>query len=179
MMVHRLELLRELVPGLERLAVIIRNDPGIEQKLQDIRNDARRKGIEALMLQATTGKALRLAFLRLSTERSQALYVASGPLSPAKRARIIELAAEARLPAIYPFRVFTIEGGLMSFSADYPDLFRRAAGFVDRILKGADPADLAVEPPRKFDLVVNLKTASGLELAIPPSILERADQVIG
>jgi putative ABC transport system substrate-binding protein len=175
---ERLALLRELTPGLQRLAVIIRDDPGIEQKLQDIRSEAHRKRITALMLEATTGKALDLAFARLRAERSEALYMASGPLGPAKRTRLIALAADSRLPAIYSFRIFAIEGGLMSFSADHRDLFRRAAGFVDKIIKGAKPATMPVEPPRKFDLTVNLKTAKALGLAIPPSMLTAADEVI-
>jgi putative ABC transport system substrate-binding protein len=175
---ERLELLRELVPGLHRLAVIVRNDPGLEQKLQDIRSNAKQKGIEVLMLEATTVKALELAFARMRVERCEAVYVASGPLGPAKRIRIIALAAEARLPAIYSFRVFAVEGGLISFAADYRDLFRRAAGFVNKILKGADPATLPVEPPRKFDLTVNLKTAKTLGLTIPPAILAGIDEVI-
>ena len=175
---ERLELLRELVPGLHRLAVIVRNDPGLEQKLQDIRSNARQKGIEVLMLEATTVKSLELAFARLRVERCEAVYVASGPLGPAKRIRIIALAAESRLPAIYSFRIFPIDGGLISFAADYGDLFRRAGGFVNKILKGANPATLPVEPPRKFDLTVNLKTAKTLGLTIPESFLLRADEVI-
>jgi putative ABC transport system substrate-binding protein len=176
---ERLELLRELVPGLHRLAVIVRDDPGIEQKLQDIRSDAQRKGIEALMLEATTAKALELAFARLRGDRCEAIYVASGPFGPVKRARLLALAAASRLPAIYSFRIFPLEGGLMSFAADYGDLFRRAAGFVDRILKGANPAAMPVEPPLKFDLTVNLKTAKALDLTIPPAMLAAADKVIG
>jgi putative ABC transport system substrate-binding protein len=175
---ERLELLRELVPGLHRLAVIVRDDPGLDQKLQDIRSDAQRKGIEALMLEATTAKALELAFARLRADRCEAVYVASGPFGPVKRARTIALAAEARLPAIYSFRIFPVEGGLMSFAADYVDLFRRAASFVDRILKGAKPAAMPVEPPRKFDLTVNLSTAKALGLTIPPAMLAGADEVI-
>jgi putative ABC transport system substrate-binding protein len=175
---ERLALLRELTPSLQRLAVIVRDDPGIEQKLQDIRSEAHRKGITALMLEATTGKSLDLAFARLRAERSEALYMASGPLGPAKRARLIALAAESRLPAIYSFRIFAIEGGLMSFSAEHRDLFRRAAGFVDKILKGAKPATMPVEPPRKFNLTVNLKTAKALSLGIPPAMLAAADEVI-
>jgi len=175
---ERLELLRELVPVLHRVAVIVRDDPGLEQKLQDIRSDAQRKGIEALMLEATTAKALELAFARLRGERSEAIYVASGPLGPVKRARIIALAAESRLPAIYSFRIFPVEGGLMSFAADYADLFRRAAGYVDRVLKGAKPAAVPIEPPRKFNLTVNLKTAKALGLTIPPAVLASADEVI-
>ena len=175
---ERLELLRELVPGLHRLAVIVRDDPGLDQKLQDIRSDAQRKGIEALMLEATTAKALELAFARLRGDRSEAVYVASGPFGPVKRARTIGLAAEARLPAMYSFRIFPVEGGLMSFAADYNELFRRAAGFVDKILKGGKPAAMPVEPPRKFDLTVNLKTAKALGLTIPPTMLAAADEVI-
>ena len=147
MIAKRLQLLQELVPQLRRVAVIVRGDPGIEQKLQDIRADTAQMKIEPLMLQATTGTAL-------------------------------ELAAESRLPAIYSFRVFPVGGGLMSYGADYSDLFRRAAGFVDKILKGANPADLPVEPPHKFDLTINLKTAGALGLTIPPTLLTRADEVI-
>jgi putative ABC transport system substrate-binding protein len=174
----RLELLQELVPQLRRVAVIVRGDPGIEQKLQDIRANAAQMKIEPLMLQAATGTALELAFAWLRGERCEAVYVASGPLGPAKRAQLIALAAESRLPAVYSFRVFPVGGGLMSYGADYGDLFRRAAGFVDKILKGAKPADLPVEPPRKFDLTVNLETAKQLGLTIPPTILARADEVI-
>src|SRR6516165_3771584 len=175
---ERLRLLRELIPGLRRLAVIVRDDPGLDQKLHDIRSDAQRQGIEALMLEATTAKALELAFARLRADRSQAIYVASGPLGPVKRVRVIALAAESRLPAMYSFRIFPVEGGLMSFAADYVDLFRRAAGFVDKILKGGKPAAMPVEPPRKFDLTVNLKTAKALGLTIPPTMLAAADEVI-
>ena len=175
---ERLELLRALAPRLQRLAVIVRTDPGLEQKLQDIRSDAQRKGIETWMLEAPTGTALRLAFARLRAERCEAIYVASGPLGPDKRARVIALVAESRLPAIYSHRAFPVDGGLMSFAADYRDLFRRAAGFVDQILRGVSPAAMPVEPPRKFDLTVNLKTAKKLGITVLPLILERADEVI-
>ena len=174
----RLQLLQELVPGLRRLGVIVRGDPGLEQKLQDIRRNAALIGIEPLMLDARTGTALRLTFARLNSERCEAIYAASGPLGPAKRAQLIALALESRLPAIYPFRVFAVDGGLMSFGADYVDLLRGAAGSVAKILTGTKPADLAIEPPRKFDLTVNLKTANALGLEIPPSILARAEEVI-
>jgi putative ABC transport system substrate-binding protein len=178
LIVQRLRLLQELVPGLRRLAVIVRGDPGLEQKLQDIRRNAAEIGIEPLMLEAATGTALRLTFARLRAERSEALYVASGPLGPVKRAQLIALAFESRLPAIYSFRVFPLEGGLMSFSADYGDLFRRAAGYVAKILTGTKAADLPIETPRKFELTINLKTAGALGLEIPSAILARADEVI-
>src|SRR5262249_34263229 len=125
----RIELLQELVSGLRRLAVIVRRDPGLEQRLLDIRAKAALMGIETLMLEATTGTALGLAFSRLRGERCEAVYLASGPLGPVKRAQIIALAAESRLPAVYSFRVFPVDGGLVSYSADDGDLFRRAAGY--------------------------------------------------
>ena len=135
-------------------------------------------GIEVLALEAPTGKALELAFALLRIERCEAVYVASGPLGPAKRTTIISLAAEARPPVMYSFRVFAVESGLMAFGADYGDLFRRAAGYADKILKGANPADLPVQQPTKYELVVNLKTAKELDLVIPQSILARANEVI-
>ena len=174
----RLQLLQELVPDLRRLAVIVRRDPGLEQKLRDIRSKAASMGIEPLILEAPTGMGQHLAFMRLRGEGCEAVYVASGPLGPAKRAQLIALAAEARLPAIYSFRVFPRDGGLMSYGADYGDLFHRAAGLADQILKGIKPARLPVEPPTKFELVINLKTAKALDLAIPPSLLARANEVI-
>src|SRR5208282_1999508 len=103
-----------------------------------IRSDDKEKGIDTLMLEATTAKALELSFTRLHTARSEAVYMAPGPLGPVKRALVISLAAESRLPAIYSFRVLPFDGGLMSFGVDYGDLFRRAARFVDKILKGAN-----------------------------------------
>jgi len=174
----RLRLLQELVPGLTRVAVIIRDDPGLEQKLLDIRNVAEQLGLDVLEIEATTGRALEFAFTRLRNDPCDAIYVASGPLGPAKRAEIIALAADARLPVIYSFGLFAAGGGLMSFATDDSDLFRRAATFVDRILKGANPAGLPVEPPTKFELVINLKAARALKLSVPTSLLARANQVI-
>src|SRR5579864_2183512 len=138
----RLQLLQELVPGLHHLAVIVRNDPGLEQTLLDIRNTAEQMRLEVVEIEARTGRDLAFAFTRLRNDRCDAIYVASGPLGPAKRAEIIALAAEARLPVIYSFGQFAAAGGLISFATDDNDLFRRAATFVDRILKGANPADL-------------------------------------
>jgi putative tryptophan/tyrosine transport system substrate-binding protein len=175
---RRLQLLQELVPSMRRLAVIIRNDPGLEQRLLDIRSSSERMGIKTVEFVAATGKALELAFLWLRSERPDALYVASGPLGPSKRAEIVALAAQARIPAIYSFPAFTAAGGLMSLAPDENELFRRAASYVDRILNGARPADLSVEEPKKFELVVNLKTAEALGLSVPQSLLSRAAEVI-
>ena len=174
----RLQLLKELIPSLHRVAIIVRNDPGLEQKLADIRSSADQMGLEHVELEATSGRTLSLAFTRLRNDRCDAIYVASGPLGPAKRSQIIALAAEFRIPVIYSFRIFSVAGGLMSFATDDNDLFRRAATFVDKILKGANPADLPIQQPAKFELVINLKTAKALGLTIPPSIRGRADEVI-
>jgi len=175
---NRLSLLRELLPGLQRLGVIVRSEPGLERTLEDIRSNAHRMGIELFEFETTTGQALRLAFMHLQNDRCEAIYVASGPLGPAKRTEIIELAAQAHLPAIYPFRIFADNHGLMSYAVDERELFRRAATFVDKILKGAKPGDLPVEEPTKFELVINLQTAKVLGLTVPPSLLYRADEVI-
>jgi putative tryptophan/tyrosine transport system substrate-binding protein len=172
----RLQLLRELVPSLHRLAVIVRNDPGLEQTLLDIRNTAEQTRV--LGLEARSGRDLAFAFTRLRNDRCDAIYVASGPLGPAKRAEIVKLAEEAELPVIYSFGQFAVGGGLMSFATDDRDLFRRAATFIDRIVKGANPAELPVELPTKFELIINLKAASALKLTVPPSLLAKADQVI-
>jgi putative ABC transport system substrate-binding protein len=175
---RRLELLRALVPSLSRIAVIIRNDPGLEQRLLDIRTSAAQLGIRTVEFVAPTGRAIELAFLWLRSEQCDALYVASGPLGPAKRAEIIKLTAEARIPAIYSYPVFPAAGGLMSLAADDEDLFRRAATYVDELLNGASPADLPVGEPGKFKLVINLKTAKALGLTIQQSILARVDEVV-
>lgn len=174
----RLQLLRELVPRMHRIAIIVRNDPGLEQKLADIHGSAGRMGVEAVELEANSGRALEFAFTRLRNDRCDAIYIASGPLGPAKRAQIIAAAAQSRLPVIYSFGIFPAAGGLMSFATDDNDLFRRAAGFVDRILKGANPADLPVEEPTKFELAINLKAAKALQLTVPPSLLARATTLI-
>ena len=173
----RLSLLRELLPDLQSLAVIVRHEPGLEQTLEDIRSRAGQMGIELVAFETTTGQTLQFAFMHLRNDHCDALYVASGPLGPAKRTEIIDFAAQSRLPGIYSYRIFTDNGGLMSYAVDDKDLFRRAAAFVDKILKGAKPADLPVEEPTKFELVVNLKTAKALGLTVPQSILAQANEV--
>ena len=175
---ERLELLRELVPGLHRLAVIVRDDPGIEQKLQDIRSDAQRKGIEALMLETTTAKALDLAFARLRADRCEALYVASGPFGPVKRARLIALAGgistarDLLLPHLSPRRGIDV----LCRRLRRPVPSRR--GFRRQDPQGCNPAAMPIELPRKFDLTINLKTAKALNLTIPSAMLAAADKII-
>lgn len=175
---RRFQLLQQLVPGMRRLAVIIRTDPGLEQRLIDIQAIAGRMGIKVDEFVADTGKALELAFMWQHNQHSDALYLASGPLGPAKRAEILSLARDLRLPAMYCFRVFSAAGGLISFAPDEADLYRRAASYVDKILKGASPANLPVEGPAKFELVINQRTALALGLAVPGALLAQADQVI-
>jgi putative ABC transport system substrate-binding protein len=174
----RLQVLQEVVPGLRRVAVIARDDPGLDQMLLDLRNNADQMDLNLVEFVATTGKALELTFRWLHSNRCDGFYLASGPLGPAKRAEIIALAAESRIPGIYPFRVFAVAGGLMSFAVDQNDLFRRAAIFVDDILKGAKPGALPVEQPTKFELTVNLKTARELGVTVPHNVLDNTNEVI-
>jgi putative ABC transport system substrate-binding protein len=117
-------------------------------------------------------------FAAMVRERAVALLVLSDPLTVLHRTRLADLAAKRRLPTMYPWREFVDAGGLMAYGPSLPDLYRRAATYVDKILKGAKPADLPVEQPTRFELVINLKTAKALGLTIPQSILIRADQVI-
>jgi putative ABC transport system substrate-binding protein len=176
--VKRFQLLQELVPGLRRVAVMVRDDPGLEQELAEIRDDANRLGLDVVKFTVTTGKSFELTFLWLRNGRFDGLYLESGPLGPAKRAELIALAAKARIPAIYPLGVFAVAGGLVSLAPDCNDLFRRAAIFVDKILNGRKPADLPVEQPTKFRIVINLSAARALDLHIPQSVLSRADEII-
>jgi putative ABC transport system substrate-binding protein len=118
------------------------------------------------------------AFVAMNRERAEAAIQLPSPMLYGEHKRIVELAAKNRLPAMYAAREFVEDGGLMSYGPSLPDVFRRAAIYVDKILKGADPADLPVEQPTTFELVVNLKTAKALGLALPPSIFARADEVI-
>ena len=175
---QRFQLLQELLPGLQRVAVILRDDPGLEQTVLDIRAIANRLGLQLVEFVAPTGSAVGLAFRWLKSEPKDALYVASGPLGPAKRAEIIKLAGETRTPAIYCVRIFVMGGGLMSFAVDEIELFQRAATFVDKILKGANPTGLPVEEPSNFKLAINMRTARALGLTIPQTMLARADEVI-
>jgi putative ABC transport system substrate-binding protein len=118
------------------------------------------------------------AFTALTKAHTQGLVVLPNPVTLTNQAQIVELATKNRLPAMYPWPEFTEAGGLLAYSTDRTDMYRRSAAFVDRILEGAKPADLPIEQPTKFELVVNLKTAKALGPTIPPSLLQRADQVI-
>ena len=174
-----LELLKEAVPKAARVAVLWNpGNPANAAYLTVIRGAAQRLGVKVLPVGVRDASELDGVFASMRTERAQALVVVIDPLTVRHRGRIVELAARGRLPAMYGFREFADSGGLIAYAANLPDLCRRAAVYVDRILKGANPGDLPVEQPTKFDLVVNLKTAKALGLTIPPSLLARADQVI-
>jgi putative tryptophan/tyrosine transport system substrate-binding protein len=175
----RLQLLKELLPGMLRIALLHSKADMIAGWEQSQEAAARQLGIKVLIADHTPTD-YAAAFALIARERPDALSVAFNAGNIANRPLIIEFAAKNRLPAIYGVREFAAEGGLITYGPDYADIFQRAAGYVDRILKGAKPADLvlAVEQPDKFRLVINLKTAKALGLTIHPSLLARADEVI-
>ena len=175
----RLQLARELVPKAARVAVLAH--PGTSATrlfLEQMRAAAQQMGVQLIVQEVKESGDLPGAFTAMQRERAQALIVQVTPFSADNAKRIIELAAQHRLPAMYDVRSFVDAGGFVSYGPSLPEMFRRAAFYVDRILKGAKPADLPVEQPTKFELVINLKTAKALGLTIPPSLLGRADEVI-
>lgn len=174
----RLELLREVLPGLRRLAIManIGSRIGVLE-MADAQAAAQSLGLEVVKLEIRRGEDIAPAIEGLNG-RVDALYVVSEPLANTVRNQINTLALAARLPTLHGQQPYVKAGGLMSYGADIPDLFRRAADFVDKILRGAKPADLPVEQPTKFDLVVNVKTAKALGLTIPETFLLRVDEVI-
>jgi putative ABC transport system substrate-binding protein len=175
----QLELLKEVVPGLSRVAALVNPAiPGHERDVRELELAARSLKMRLHVVEARDPSAFADAFSGATKERAGALIVLRGSMFFAHRARLAELAAQRRLPAIYLLREHVEAGGLMAYGVDLRDLFRRAAGYVDRILKGAKPADLPVEQPMKFELVINLKTARALGLTLPPAVLARTDQVI-
>ncbi len=176
----RLELLKEAVPGLSRVAFLWNPDVrGAVLDYNRAEGAARSLRLQLQSFEAARTADLDRAFLAMTQQHAQALIVASpNPVTFSNRGRIASFALKNRLPSMYANRDYVDAGGLISYGPSVPDLFRRAAIFVDRILKGAKPADLAVEQPTKFELVVSLKTAKGLGLTIPPPLLQRADQVI-
>ena len=174
----RLELLREVVPGLRRLAILA--NVGIANtalEIGEVQAAARTLGLEVATFEIRRAEDIAPAFEALKG-RADALYVFAEPLVNTNRVRINTLALGARLPTMYGFREFVEAGGLMSYGPNFPDLFRRAGDYVDKILRGTKPADIPVEQPVRFDLVVNLITAKALGLTIPETFLVRANEVI-
>jgi putative tryptophan/tyrosine transport system substrate-binding protein len=174
----RLELLREVVPGLHRLAIMPNVGlPSAEMEMGGAQTAARTLGLEVVPAEIRRAEDIAPAFEGLKS-RADALYVVGDALVITHRIRINTLALAARLPTIYYFREYVEVGGLMSYGPNIPDLFRRAADYVDKILRGAKAGEIPVEQATKFDLVINLTTAKALGLAIPESFLLRADEVI-
>ena len=175
----RLQLLKEAIPGISRVAILINPaNPAHPPLLRELQVAADALRLKLQILEARTVEELESAFEAAARERATALHEVADPMFFRHRTRILELAAKSRLPTTHGARETVEEGGLMSYGVDQVDHYRRAAYYVDKILKGAKPADLPVEQPTKFELVINLKTAKALGLKIPQSILIRADEVI-
>jgi putative ABC transport system substrate-binding protein len=176
----RLELLKEAVPKLTRVAVLY--DPAASSTVHEVKEvlpvAARALGLTIQHWEVRAVDGFEKVFAALNKQRPDGLYVTGGPLMSANQKRITGLALKSRLPSMYGRREFVDAGGLMSYGADEADSHRRVAYYVDKILKGAKPADLPVEQPTKFELVINLKTAEQINLAIPQKVLARADRVI-
>jgi putative ABC transport system substrate-binding protein len=178
----RVQLLKEAVPEADLIAVLLKPDAAsaevLQTRLQEADASVRTLGARLKVVEARGPDDFDRAFLDISSAGSGALSVFATPLFVIERKRIAELATTHRLPAVSEFREFAEAGGLMSYGPNIPDLAWRAAGYVAKILKGARPADLPVEQPTKFELVINMKTAKALGLTIPPALLARADEVI-
>ena len=175
----RLDLLREKVPSLAKVAVVLNDgNPSSRLGLEDVTAGAKTLGIAVVSFGIRDAAGIGRAFDDAARNRVGAALTVSDAFLWSQREQIVAMAARHRLPAIYPEAEFVAAGGLMAYGPNVPDNFRRAAAYVDRILKGARPGDLPVERPTKFDLGINLKTAKALGLTIPPSLLLRADQVI-
>jgi len=175
----RLQLLKEVVPGISRVAVLSNpTDTTQALVLREAQIAARSLKVHLQVLEARAPSDFARAFSEMTKERAGGVIIITSSMFYDQRTRIAELAARSRLPAIYSVKDYAEVGGLMAYGVDLHESFRRAATYVDKILKGAKPADLPVEQPTKFELVINLKTAKALGLTIPPSLLQRADEVI-
>jgi putative ABC transport system substrate-binding protein len=179
----RLELLKEAFPKISRVVLFVDGavaaQQQISQVLQETRLAAEGLGVKVLSLEIRAPNPdLDGAFRTATSERAGALIIPPGPVLIPHRKRFVDLTAKSRLPAMYGDSEWTEAGGLMSYGVDYLDLYRRAATYVDKILKGRKPADLPVEQPTKFELIINLKTAKQIGVTIPPNVLARADKVI-
>jgi ABC-type uncharacterized transport system substrate-binding protein len=174
----RVELLRDVIPSLRRLAIMANVDnSAVVLEMRQVQAVARTLGLEVTTLEIRGAEDISPALEALKS-RADALYICPDPLTSTHRVRINTLALSTRLPTISGVREYVEAGGLMSYGPNFPDLFRRAADFVDKILRGAKPTDLPVEQPTRFDLIINLTTAKALGLEIPPTVLARADEVI-
>ena len=177
-----LEVLKQAIPAVRQVAILWQPNGFVERTRLDVRKGAERAGralgMPLQFVEARAPEDFERAFLDMTRARVGAVIVVVTAMFVQQRRRLVELAAKSRLPAVYGSRESVDAGGLMSYGPDLADSFRRSATYVDKILKGAKPGDLPIEQPTKFDLVINLKTAKALGLTIPPSLLQRADQVI-
>jgi putative ABC transport system substrate-binding protein len=175
----RLGLLKEIVPRISRVLVLsYLVDPIAAPQVKELESAAHSLGVTLLVRDIRTLDDLPAAFDAGARERAEGVLTTAESIFVAQRNRVVQLAAQHRLPGIYPYKLMVDAGGLMAYDSYTSDLQRRAAVFVDKVLKGAKPADLPIELPTKFELILNLKTAKALGLTIPPSLLQRADQVI-
>ena len=178
----RLELFKEAVPRVSRAAVLwhpgVYGEHTMKNMVKELEAAARPRGVHLQLVEARGRDDFNEAFSAMVRQRADALIVLPSPIFFQERRHLVDFAAKHRLPAMYPYREAADGGGLMSYGASTSDLFRRAAKYVDRILNGAKPADLPVEQPTKFELVINLRTARALGVTIPPSLLLRADRVV-
>jgi putative ABC transport system substrate-binding protein len=174
-----LELLKEAVPKVSRVAVLSNPmNPDSELSLKGMEVAARALGVQFRVQEVRDPTEFEKAFDAATREGARALMVLPDPMFVSQAGRIVELSAKSRLPAIYAHREFVDAGGLMFYGASLADMWRRAATYVDKILKGRKPADLPVEQPKKFEFVINLKAAKQIGVTIPPNLLVRADKVI-
>jgi putative ABC transport system substrate-binding protein len=172
----RVQLLKELVPGATRIAALVNmSNPALPPQWKEIERAARSLGMESLLLDVRKLDDIEPAFHAATRQRADALIVGLDTLTQANQRVIVELATKHRLPAMYASTEFA--GGLMAYGVNYPEMYRRAATFAHKILQGAKPADLPVEEPTKFELVINLKTAHALGLTVPPALLLQANQI--
>ena len=175
----RIELLKELIPGLSRIALLHNmGNPAAPPEWEQTRMAARSLGLQARLLDVRSQEDVGRAFEQVARQHVDALIVGFDGLTQMHQQTIVDLVARNKVPAVYPAREFVEAGGLMAYAVNYPDLYLRLASFVDRIFKGAKPAELPVEQPTKFELVINLKTAKALGLTIPQSLLLRVDEAI-
>jgi putative tryptophan/tyrosine transport system substrate-binding protein len=175
----RLQLLKEVVPGLSRVAILFNpTNHYMPLALQSARQGAQMLRVSLAVYEARDTTTLDVAFVTLTKDRPDALMVPADTFLVSQRSRIAQLAIENKLPSVYTFREHIEAGGLIAYTPSYHDLFRRAASYVDQILKGTKPGELPIEQPTKFHLLINLKTAKALGLEVPPTLLARADEVI-
>jgi len=173
----RLELLKETIPKLSRVVIV--SDPrSLAAEVKETEAAARLLKVQLIVLEVQNLDDLENAFRSIVKSRVDAIVIGTGGFFNTNQTRLVELAAKHRLPGMYLEQEFVLAGGLMTYATSIPDLYRRSATFVDKILKGAKPADLPVEQPKKFEFLINLKTAKEIGLTIPPNVLARADRVI-